>query len=47
MLELYNAPQSTCAQKVHGAREKGLEFVEHKLKLSKNDQLGPISQVES
>ena len=42
MLELYNAPQSTCSQKVRlTLAEKGLEFVEHKLKLFQNDQLKP------
>ena len=42
MLELYNAPQSTCSQKVRlTLAEKGLEFVEHKLKLFRNDQLKP------
>jgi glutathione S-transferase len=42
MLELYNAPQSTCSQKVRlTLAEKGLEFVEHKLKLFQNDQLRP------
>src|SRR4029078_11318172 len=42
MLELYNAPQSTCSQKVRlTLAEKGLEFVEHKLRLFQNDQLKP------
>jgi glutathione S-transferase len=44
MLELYSAPQSTCSQKVRlTLAEKGLEFVEHKLKLLQpyNDQLKP------
>src|SRR5580692_11301933 len=42
MLELYNAPQSTCSQKVRlTLAEKGLKFVEHKLKLFQNDQLKP------
>jgi glutathione S-transferase len=42
MLELYNAPQSTCSQKVRlTLAEKGLDFVEHKLKLFQNDQLKP------
>ena len=42
MLELYNAAQSTCSQKVRlTLAEKGLEFVEHKLKLFQNDQLKP------
>src|SRR5258708_12440152 len=42
MLELYNAPQSTCSQKVRlTLAEKDLEFVEHKLKLFQNDQLKP------
>jgi len=42
MLELYNAPQSTCSQKVRlTLAEKGLTFVEHKLKLFANDQLKP------
>ncbi|HZB91514.1 MAG TPA: glutathione S-transferase family protein [Stellaceae bacterium] len=40
MLELYNAPQSTCSQKVRlTLAEKGLPFVEYKLKLFQNDQL--------
>ena len=38
----YNAPQSTCSQKVrYTMAEKGLPFVEHKLKLFKNEQLRP------
>ena len=42
MLELYNAPQSTCSQKVRLVlAEKNLEFSEHKLKLFQNDQLKP------
>ncbi|HUC65236.1 MAG TPA: glutathione S-transferase family protein [Stellaceae bacterium] len=42
MLELYNAPQSTCSQKVRlTLAEKGLHFVEYKLKLFQNDQLKP------
>ena len=42
MFELYNAPQSTCSQKVrYTMAEKGIEFVEHRLKLFKNDQLKP------
>ena len=42
MLELYSAPQSTCSQKVRlTLAEKGLDFVEHKLKLFQNDQLKP------
>lgn len=42
MFELFNAPQSTCSQKVrYTMAEKGLEFVEHKLKLFKNEQLRP------
>ena len=42
MLELYNAPQSTCSQKVRLVlAEKSLVFVEHKLKLFQNDQLKP------
>jgi glutathione S-transferase len=42
MLELYNAPQSTCSQKVRlTLAEKGLKFIEHKLKLFQNDQLKP------
>lgn len=37
---LYNAPQSTCSQKVRIClREKGLEFSEEKLDLFKGDQL--------
>jgi len=40
MLELYNAAQSTCSQKVRlTLAEKRLDFVEHKLKLFQNDQL--------
>jgi glutathione S-transferase len=42
MFELYNAPQSTCSQKVrYTMAEKGLDFVEHKMKLFKNEQLRP------
>jgi glutathione S-transferase len=42
MLELYSAPQSTCSQKVRlTLAEKGLHFVEYKLKLFQNDQLKP------
>jgi glutathione S-transferase len=42
MLELYSAPQSTCSQKVRlTLAEKGLDFVEHKMKLFQNDQLKP------
>lgn len=42
MLELYNASQSTCSQKVRLVlAEKGLDFIEHKLKLFQNDQLKP------
>ncbi len=42
MLELYDAPQSTCSQKVRlTLAEKNLEFVEHKLKLFQNEQLKP------
>jgi len=42
MLELYNAPQSTCSQKVRlTLAEKSLDFVEYKLKLFQNDQLKP------
>src|SRR5882672_11036257 len=42
MLELYNAPQSICSQKVRlTLAEKGLEFIEHKLRLFRNDQLKP------
>ena len=38
MFELYSAPQSTCSQKVrYTMAEKGLPFVEHKLKLFKNN----------
>ncbi len=37
---LYNAPQSTCSQKVRiSLWEKGLEFSERKLDLFKGDQL--------
>lgn len=39
---LYNAPQSTCSQKVRIClHEKGLEFSEKKLDLFKGDQLTP------
>lgn len=39
-LELYNARQSTCSQKVRLVlREKGLEFTDHRLKLFAGDQL--------
>ena len=42
MLELYSAPQSTCSQKVRlTLAEKHLDFVEHKMKLFRNDQLKP------
>jgi glutathione S-transferase len=42
MFELYNAMQSTCSQKVrYTMAEKRLEFVEHRLKLFKNEQLRP------
>lgn len=42
MLDLYNAKQSTCSQKVRIAlAEKRLEFVEHQLKLFKQEQLRP------
>ena len=42
MLELYNAMQSTCSQKVRiTLAEKGVDFVEHRLKLFKQDQLKP------
>ncbi len=39
---LYNAPQSTCSQRVRFAlHAKGLEFEEHKLDLFSGDQLKP------
>ena len=39
-LELYNARQSTCSQKVRLVlHEKGLEFTDHRLKLFAGDQL--------
>ena len=39
---LYNAPQSTCSQRVRYAlHAKGLEFEEHKLDLFSGDQLKP------
>jgi glutathione S-transferase len=42
VLELYDAAQSTCSQKVRLVMaEKGLDFVEHKMKLFKNEQLHP------
>ena len=41
-IELYNAPQSTCSQKVRlTLAEKGLAFKEHRLKLFAGDQLRP------
>ncbi|WVT76605.1 glutathione S-transferase family protein (plasmid) [Sinorhizobium chiapasense] len=40
--ELYNAPQSTCSQRVrYTLHAKGLRFVEHKLDLFRGDQLKP------
>ncbi len=40
--ELYNAPQSTCSQRVRFVlNEKKLEFTEHKLDLFSGDQLKP------
>lgn len=42
MIDLYNAPQSTCSQRVRfGLHEKGLPFAEHKLDLFTGDQLKP------
>lgn len=42
MIELYSAPQSTCSQKVRLVlAEKNLSFVEHRMKLFKQDQLKP------
>jgi glutathione S-transferase len=42
MLELYNAMQSTCSQKVRlTLAEKGLDFAERRMKLFKNEQLAP------
>src|SRR3954462_3219928 len=39
---LYNAPQSTCSQRVRFVlNAKGLPFVEHKLDLLAGDQLKP------
>ena len=39
-LELYNARQSTCSQKVRLVlHEKGLDFVDHRLKLFSGDQV--------
>ena len=39
-LELYNARQSTCSQKVRLVmHEKGLEFIDHRMKLFSGDQL--------
>lgn len=39
---LYNAPQSTCSQRVrYVLHAKGLAFAEHKLDLFKGDQLAP------
>ena len=41
-LTLYNAPQSTCSQRVRFAlHAKGLPFDEHKLDLFSGDQLKP------
>jgi glutathione S-transferase len=41
-LVLYNAPQSTCSQRVRFTlHEKGLAFCEHKLDLFSGDQLRP------
>ena len=41
-IELYNAPQSTCSQKVRLTRaEKGLSFEEHRPELFGGDQLRP------
>src|ERR1700730_13189067 len=41
-LVLYNAPQSTCSQRVRFTlHEKGLSFSEHKLDLFSGDQLRP------
>jgi glutathione S-transferase len=41
-IELYNAPQSTCSQKVRlTLAEKGLAFKEYRLKLFAGDQLRP------
>jgi len=41
-LALYNAPQSTCSQRVRFAlHAKGLDFTEHKLDLFSGDQLRP------
>ncbi|MGI9381097.1 MAG: glutathione S-transferase family protein [Methyloligellaceae bacterium] len=40
--ELYNAPQSTCSQRVRFVlNEKNLEFIEHKLDLFSGEQLQP------
>ena len=39
---LYNAPQSTCRQRVRFVlNAKGLDFAEHKLDLFAGDQLKP------
>lgn len=39
---LYNAPQSTCSQRVrYTLHAKGLDFTEHKLDLFRGDQLRP------
>lgn len=41
-LDLYNAPQSTCSQKVRIAfGEKNLDWIEHHANLAKNGQLRP------
>ena len=40
MIELYHAPQSTCSQKVRIClAEKGLEWVDRRVNLAKNEQL--------
>ena len=42
MLELYHAPMSTCSQKVRIClAEKGLEWVDRRLNLAKNEHLTP------
>jgi len=42
LLELYNAPMSTCSQKVRLVlAEKGLDWVDRRLDLSKNEHLTP------
>ena len=42
MIDLYHAPQSTCSQKVRIClAEKGLEWIDHRVNLAKNENLTP------